>query len=404
MSRRSSDGEQEFGSDSFLDIIANIVGILIILIVIAGVKVARQKDGGDRIAMLPVSAQQIPDEPTGLTVAPTIWPWNGQDTLTTTSEDPSAEQREAEARNSDLDRQISELTLNLRRLQQTAANSDRELQQLLESAQQQQQTLQLQANRRNSLFREQTRVSEDVFRLQQSVLSIDEQATAYQLTLTSLSKRHRYVQGALQQVSMETQKLREVLESVEGPAVDGERLNHRLSPVGESVVEDELHFRLSAGRIAHVPLMSLLDRLKEQVSSRRSVVMKFHRYEGMVGPVEGFRMQYIVERNSTSPLKALQYGQNAFHISVARWTVLPAETLEAEPVAAALRIGSRFRQLLEATDPQTAITVWLYPGDFQYFHQIREFAHGLNLRVAARPLPEGTQIAGSPNGSRSTSQ
>ena len=42
MSRRKSSGDQEFGSDSFLDIIANIVGILIILIVVAGMKVARQ--------------------------------------------------------------------------------------------------------------------------------------------------------------------------------------------------------------------------------------------------------------------------------------------------------------------------------------------------------------------------
>ena len=42
MSRRTRNDEIELGSDSFLDIIANIVGILIILIVIAGVKVSRQ--------------------------------------------------------------------------------------------------------------------------------------------------------------------------------------------------------------------------------------------------------------------------------------------------------------------------------------------------------------------------
>ena len=42
MSRRKSTGDQEFGSDSFLDIIANIVGILIILIVVAGLRVAQQ--------------------------------------------------------------------------------------------------------------------------------------------------------------------------------------------------------------------------------------------------------------------------------------------------------------------------------------------------------------------------
>ncbi len=41
MSRKNRDNEQSFGSDAFLDVIANIVGILIILIVVAGVKVSR---------------------------------------------------------------------------------------------------------------------------------------------------------------------------------------------------------------------------------------------------------------------------------------------------------------------------------------------------------------------------
>ena len=42
MGRRSDRPELEFGSDSFLDVICNIVGILIILIVVVAVKVERQ--------------------------------------------------------------------------------------------------------------------------------------------------------------------------------------------------------------------------------------------------------------------------------------------------------------------------------------------------------------------------
>ena len=41
MSRRRPPGELQFGSDSFLDVVANIVGILIILIVIAGLRVSQ---------------------------------------------------------------------------------------------------------------------------------------------------------------------------------------------------------------------------------------------------------------------------------------------------------------------------------------------------------------------------
>ena len=41
MSRRRPPAELQFGSDSFLDVVANIVGILIILIVIAGLRVSQ---------------------------------------------------------------------------------------------------------------------------------------------------------------------------------------------------------------------------------------------------------------------------------------------------------------------------------------------------------------------------
>ena len=37
MSRRKPREEMEFGSDSFLDVVANVVGILIILMVLAGI-------------------------------------------------------------------------------------------------------------------------------------------------------------------------------------------------------------------------------------------------------------------------------------------------------------------------------------------------------------------------------
>ena len=41
MSRRPPPAEQQFGSDSFLDVVANVVGILIILMVLAGMRAAR---------------------------------------------------------------------------------------------------------------------------------------------------------------------------------------------------------------------------------------------------------------------------------------------------------------------------------------------------------------------------
>ncbi len=60
---RSRSGDLDFGSDSFLDIIANIVGILIILIVIAGLRVARTPVATEAPETTPVAAHQEPTPP-----------------------------------------------------------------------------------------------------------------------------------------------------------------------------------------------------------------------------------------------------------------------------------------------------------------------------------------------------
>ncbi|GEM_PF-222818 len=454
MSRRKSTGDQEFGSDSFLDIIANIVGILIILIVVVGVKVARQpallsdiasslqpaaeladsdrkwdkdleldipevepiiRNSGTFIAADPFSESVATSNPDELQSSRNTGEGNPDadladfrslDAALNSLKEPSVdgltgnETSEAEH----LTRQIDALTLELNQVKERVATTEQELLDLLTRLQNLDAYAKLAEVRSEKIEEEQKRLDQRVLVLQEDLLNKDKTATSIQATLTSLTDRQGYVCDALAQVAEETRQLSEVLEESDAAEPTGERLNHRLSPVSQSVQEGELHFRMQGGRIAHIPLEALLDRLKSQVSARRSVVMKFHRYEGMVGPEGGFHMQYTVQRDTMSPLQALQHGQSGFRISVSRWSILPADTLAAEPIDAALRIGSRFRQILEATEPDTVVTIWLYPNDFQYFHQVRELAHRLNLRVAARPLPDGVQIAGSPNGSRSSSQ
>jgi hypothetical protein len=56
MSRRAQRPELEFGSDSFLDVVCNIVGILIILIVVVGLKVQRQPREQEALAAASIEA------------------------------------------------------------------------------------------------------------------------------------------------------------------------------------------------------------------------------------------------------------------------------------------------------------------------------------------------------------
>ena len=138
--------------------------------------------------------------------------------------------------------------------------------------------------------------------------------------------------------------------------------------------------------------------------TRRTAVMRFNQFDGVVGPVDGYTMSYTVEKDGPSTLEALQSGDGITRLNVTRWTITPDESLVAETIEEAVRPGSRYRQRIETALPDSVVTMWVYPDSFKGFSTLREVAHGLQLRVAARPLPEGTPIVGSPSGSRSTAQ
>ena len=93
-----------------------------------------------------------------------------------------------------------------------------------------------------------------------------------------------------------------------------------------------------------------------------------------------------------------------YRISVAHWQIDLDRDAVHEPVAQALKPGSRFYQALLEAKSESALTFWVYPDSFEAFMQLKAFCHEQNFLVAGRPLPVGVPIAGSPNGSRSSGQ
>jgi hypothetical protein len=60
---------------------------------------------------------------------------------------------------------------------------------------------------------------------------------------------------------------------------------------------------------------------------------------------------------------------------------------------------------LAGRDPATTtVTVWVYPDSFREFRTLKEFLYARGIATAARPLPAGQPISGGPQGSRSAAQ
>lgn len=175
------------------------------------------------------------------------------------------------------------------------------------------------------------------------------------------------------------------------------------TPLSKAVDGDEAHFQLRGGRIAYIPLKRLLDRFKADAQRQIYKLMDLPELSDTVGPEGGFRLRYVMERESVPPEVQLQRGHGTY-AQLRQWSLIPVSSQLGEPMEAALADGSNFRQALASLRPGTTVTIWVYPDSFAEFRQLRKELYRLNYPVAGRPLPDGTPIGGSPKGSKSAAE
>jgi hypothetical protein len=407
MSRRRAEGDPGVGSDSFLDVIANIVGILIILIVVAGVRVSRAPvavvqepapaassgtDGPDESASSPellVAAEPpVPvtrtleasgslDRPPAVTESVEPDPEPGElegppanDSVAAMPAVPATIDPDPEllAKISELDRELSGLAAELQAAPHPIAAVTRQGQET------QQQVAAAEAELGRELH----------------------QLASEQRRLSALQRDADDAQAALlrrQTVLAETERRQ--------PAV--RQIRHKLTPVSRPVDGPELHFHVADGRIAYVPVDDLVELLKTDLSRQKDWLARVPRHEGRVGPVGGFSMAYVVERQSMSIIDEMRVG-GLVRIAVSEWRIIPEADFPSESAAEALSPGSVFIRRLQTSGLDTTLTFWVYPDSFAEFRQLQELARAEGFTVAARPLPEGTPIAASPQGTRSAGQ
>lgn len=376
--------EQAFGSDSFLDVVANVVGVLIILMVVVGVRVGRAPV---LIPLAPVARPTPAPAPPVASIAPVAPPPVELEPLIITEPAPPAPpprvivveqplpQLPAAAPSPELTASAARLRTDIQKLTESRGALDRQL------ASAAQRASQLQS--------------------QQAELARTKQARAAQRQTAS-----QEAAAARQELAATQQQLAELqagLVDLDAPPAPVE-VQHRISPLGRTVSGSELHFYLSRGGVASVPVEQLSARLKLQIERQKDLLVKMDRYEGDVDPIDGFRMHYVIQKSRLSLTEELKFGSNIVRMQVSQWALLPEPDLQLEPVEAALQRGSDFYQALLAAGPTTALTFWVYPDSFAACAQLKEFAHRHGYEVAARPLPEGVPIMGSPDGSKSIAQ
>lgn len=377
--RRQQEAEAEFGSDSFLDVISNMVGILIILILMAAFRAKRA----------PVTAQELiaasdPPEVPKITAPPEPMPEPQQfvtendpevkPAVKVVDEDHEAEKAALLARAGQYERLVRRLEAEL------STTDDTDLNAKLVAARSQQ-------------YSAETALRE----LRESLERRHQQQAQVRASLADEQQEIATLKQQLDQVN-------EQLKVVAARESKKEKLKHKVTPLGLTVYGKELHFRVTRGRISTVPLEELQKVVAEKIRQNASWIVKSNRHQGEVGPIDGYVMKYEVVRTSAGVVEDLNRGFGTVKLEVPRFTIEPTLTLRDETVIEALQSDGIFVRTLAQSAPETVITIWVYPDSFNDYRQLASFAQQQGFIVAARPLPPGLPITGSSHGSRSVGQ
>ncbi|MGI9470115.1 MAG: hypothetical protein ACR2NZ_01195 [Rubripirellula sp.] len=341
---RKKRSKLEMGHDAFLDIVANLVGILIILVVVLGTQ---------STAVIEEIQEQVHEE-----VDPTKF--------------ASDEQMSALAKQS---MRAAAAQADSNRLEQTVRDYETRI-----DVRKQQRAIVIDL------------LAEAEAAWEEKKKELDEQATLAAKRVTEF----KTAQEELSRMAGERKRL----EDQPAPIV---AVEHLPTPMAKTVFGDEIHFRLKGNLLSIVPIDRLIAEIKRDFE-RMASGSRNGQSEAAVGPVRGYIARYRMDKNRAMTSRGGKV-QMATRIQLVGMTVEPLDEPHGQTLDQVLSNSSELDVELAGRDPNaTTITVWVYPDSFAAFRQLKEHLYARGFATAARPLPTGHSISGGPQGSRSNAQ
>ena len=186
------------------------------------------------------------------------------------------------------------------------------------------------------------------------------------------------------------------LKRLEAMPVSRKQLKYH-APVSRIVQSEELNFECKYGRVTYIDMPAFMQEIKASVDEVKAEMRTRTRVERVAGPIGFYRLRYVFERSGST----IDNGT----FSLSSWEVEPINAERGETLQQAQAAKSEFRQLTDALDPRlTVVTFWVYSDSFELFRQLRDQLYDRGLDVAGRPLPPDSLIAASRNGTASRGQ
>lgn len=385
MRRRNDSLAEAIGTDAFLDIVANLVGILLILLMVIGVRMEDATKTAHTVTPEPPVAKQVTADEASHEIAPSLPDPATVISVEAEPVEPIESIEPIELEPIDIP-DPTQAKLELERLKQSILQVDDEAKKLAAA-------MQIQKMDRDNLMVAVTRAEK----------ILEERREA----LSDVQRRKLDADLERQQANQEYNRLAQQIESLNFAAKESESevLQHIATPLAKTVFVREEHFRLKEGRLLYVPLNEMTNELRLEAPKKMWKLKNAQQTTESIGPYDGFEMRYTLRRNRV-PIRT-DSGVTAVRemVELDRFVMVPVGATRGETLEVALQPTSAFSSRLSSWNPrETVITIWTYPDSFAEFRQIKADLYKLGFLTAARPLPDDQLISGSPQGTRSAAQ
>lgn len=379
MRGRVGRGDPDFGTDSFLDIIANLVGILVILIVLAGLRAAqvsvapevvevdavREESSSVLItAARPVETLTHSGEAGAVLVAVAL-PKRAEVAIQPNPESQLGKDAVpleiADSQRQELLGVVNGLEARLAALPVDSALADlKVLQSVLAVA----------AGLMPGL--QQRLAKEDAVR-RQSLIAASEFDAEYQ---------------ALRAQLVEVNQTFEELKTSDRPV---EEFELRINPVGRRSRGEELMFRIEDGRLVHLPAAALFGKAELQSGRITPLTGASDLESGSVGPLNGVTLDY--ETQVIAAMVPTSSGSLTYALrKLMRGTLRVTRLSVAEEWKKSMNEEGVVSRLMLAAPPNAFARIFVTPDSFEAARRVAAFIRTLGHGVATMPIEPGTDI------------
>ncbi len=382
---RGGSGDPDFGSDSFLDIVANLVGILIILIVLAGLRASQAPLQPDELPGMaeadvvvpepserapvveelpqaPLVAESDPEslpdpEPTAVAPieAPVKEPLPEPPPFVGVTVEDAAEQLAT------LQRDVQQAKDRLATVDVAAAwEQTKALQQRLAEQAARLRSLQIDAAKKTFLAEQDARLAQ--------------QANAEAIRL-----RRR-----LEDVN---QQLEELSES----RTPTDPLEIRINPIGRRSTGDEVFFVIEKEKVLRIPVRELFELAAGRERGNTSLILRAETQRGVVGPVEGVTFDYEVGMQ-VRPVSSSSSSVSYTNSVVMHGIMHPSVRAPREAVDEALAEGGLLSRTLLQTDRGSVVRLSVATDSFEYARRVAAYCRDLGFLVSMNTMEPGEEI------------